>query len=304
MTAEPARTRPPQVPPEEAPEGPPDAAPEEVGDVAPAAGPGPSAAPPAQAPPREAPRRARPAAGRTAPPWVLMYHSVADSASDPYRITVSPHRLGRQLGWLAARGLRGVGVAELLRERAAGRGENLVGLTFDDGYQDFLDHAVPLLHRHRCTATVFVLAGRLGGTNVWDPLGPRKRLLTAEGVLAAAGAGMEIGCHGLLHRELPRLDDAALHEETAHSRELLTRITGTPPAGFCYPYGTLDARAVAAVRAAGYAYGCGIDPGPLTGLHAVPRVHVSEQDNALRLHLKRRLHPVRRRPLPEEATTA
>lgn len=230
-----------------------------------------------------------------------MYHSVAECGEDPYHVTVSPNRLRRQLEWLGARGLRGVCLAELLRERAAGRGHDLVGLTFDDGYQDFLDHAVPLLHRHGCTATVFVLPGRLGGTNAWDPLGPRKKLLTAEGLRAAAGAGMEIGSHGLLHRGLPSLDDAALHEETAGSREALAEITGTPPAGFCYPYGTLDARSVAAVRDAGYDYACAIDPGPLTGVHALPRVHIGEQDNALRLHLKRRLHPLRRRPLPEEA---
>jgi peptidoglycan/xylan/chitin deacetylase (PgdA/CDA1 family) len=241
------------------------------------------------------------AARRTPPPWLLMYHSVADCGEDPYRVTVSPHRLGRQLRWLTARGLRGVSIGELLRERAAGRGQDLVGLTFDDGYQDFLDEAVPLLHRHGCTATVFVLPGHLGGTNAWDPLGPRKRLLTAEGVLAAVGAGMEIGSHGMLHRELPALDGDALHEETAGSREALARITGTPPAGFCYPYGTLDARAADSVRAAGYDYACAIDPGPLTSVHALPRVHIGERDNVLRLHIKRRLHPLRRQPLPDEA---
>ncbi|THA23849.1 polysaccharide deacetylase family protein [Streptomyces sp. RKND-216] len=268
-------------------------------DTAPAPAAAPAPAPGPAAAPEPAPAADRPRSGA---PWLLMYHSVADSTEDPYHVTVSPHRLRRQLEWLAARGLRGVGIAELLRERAAGRGRDLVGLTFDDGYQDFLDEAVPLLHRHDCTATVFVLPGRLGGSNVWDPLGPRKPLLTAEGVLAAVGAGMEIGSHGMLHRELPALDDAGLHEETAGSRDLLTRLTGRPPAGFCYPYGTLDARAVRAVRAAGYAYACAIDPGRLTGLHALPRVHIGEQDNAVRLHLKRRLHPWRRRPLPEEAT--
>jgi peptidoglycan/xylan/chitin deacetylase (PgdA/CDA1 family) len=275
--------------------------------------PAPTAAPRPQTGTREDPPHGRPArerwqaraAGRrTAPPWVLMYHSVAECTEDPYRVTVSPHRLRRQLDWLNARGLRGVGIAELLRERAAGRGQDLVGLTFDDGYQDFLDQAVPLLRRNACTATVFVLPGRFGGTNDWDPLGPRKRLLTAEGVRAAAGAGMEIGCHGLLHRELPGLDDAALQEETVRSRELLAQITGAPPAGFCYPYGTLDARSVRAVRAAGYAYGCGIAPGPLAGVYALPRVHIGEQDHALRLRLKRRLHPLRRRPLQEEATAS
>ncbi|NED86362.1 polysaccharide deacetylase family protein, partial [Streptomyces sp. SID11233] len=84
---------------------------------------------------------------------MLMYHSVSEVREDPYRVTVTPHRLERQLRWLRRRGLRGVCVATLLAARAAGRGEGLVGLTFDDGYADFLSHAVPLLHRYGCTAT-------------------------------------------------------------------------------------------------------------------------------------------------------
>ncbi len=235
-------------------------------------------------------------------PWVLMYHSVTEHTEDPYNITVSPGRLDRQLRWLRRRGLRGVGVGELLRERAAGRGAGLVGLTFDDGYADFIEEAVPLLRRHGCTATVFVLPGRLGGSNEWDPLGPRKPLLTEAGIRAAVGAGMEIGSHGMLHRDLTETDDETLREETEGSRLLVEEITGRPVRGFCYPYGTIDHRAVRAVREAGYAYGCAIDPGPLTGTHALPRVHVGEEDTALRLYAKRLLHPLRRRALPSGPT--
>ena len=127
--------------------------------------------------------------GGAAPPWVLMYHSVADPVEDPYRITVSPARLDAQLTWLRGRGLRGVSVGDLLTARSAGRGGGLVGLTFDDGYADFVDNALPLLRRHECTATLFVLPGRLGGDNGWDPLGPRKPLLTAAGIRTAARPG-------------------------------------------------------------------------------------------------------------------
>lgn len=254
-----------------------------------------------------APRTARPGPARTrrrvrtggaAPLWTLMYHSVDDPSHDPYRITVSPERLDRQLRWLGRRGLRGVAMAELLRAERAGRSAGLVGLTFDDGYADFLGEAVPLLRRHGCTATVFAVAGRLGGTNDWDPLGPRKPLLTAAGLREAAAAGMEIGSHGLLHRSLTRLGADLAWSELQESRRLLAEVTGHPPAGFCYPYGDVDAATAALARQAGYAYACAIDPGPLTGPHALPRAHVDQRDTGWRLHLKRLLHPVRRRPVP------
>ncbi|MFE1053208.1 polysaccharide deacetylase family protein [Streptomyces rochei] len=225
-----------------------------------------------------------------------MYHSVGDRSEDPYRITVTPERLDAQLGWLRRRGLRGVSVAGLLAARDRGEDRGLVGLTFDDGYADFVTHALPCLRRHGCGATLFVLPGRLGADNAWDPLGPRKPLLTADGIRHAAAEGVEIGSHGLTHVDLTTADDTTLKAETAESRALLTELTGAPVTGFCYPYGTVDARAAEAVRAAGYAYACAIDPGPLTGPHALPRVHVGERDTAVRLLLKTRLHRLRRRP--------
>jgi peptidoglycan/xylan/chitin deacetylase (PgdA/CDA1 family) len=108
---------------------------------------------------------------------------------------------------------------------------------------------------------------------------------------------MEIGSHGLRHTDLVKADDALLASETAHSRELLREITGSAVTGFCYPYGTVDARAADAVRAAGYSYAVGISPGPLTGMFALPRLHVGEKDTSPRLHLKWRLHRWRREPV-------
>lgn len=242
-------------------------------------------------------RRSRPAPAPGPVPWVAMYHSVGDPTDDPYGVTVAPDRLDAQLGWLRRRGLRGVSVAELLAARARGEGGDLVGLTFDDGYADFVTHALPLLDRHGCGATLFVLPGRLGGDNAWDPLGPRKPLLTADGIRHAAARGVEIGSHGLTHVDLTKADDALLRAEVADSRAALAELTGAPVAGFCYPYGTLDRRTVDAVRAAGYAYACAIDPGPLTGPHALPRLHVGQRDTAVRLLLKYKLHRLRRRPV-------
>lgn len=236
-------------------------------------------------------------------PWIWMYHAIADPAGDPYGITVSADRLDHQLGLLRARGLRGVGVGELLRAHSAGRAAGLVGLTFDDGYADFTGTALPILAHHDCTATVFVLAGRLGGSNEWDPRGPRRPLLTGPQILQAADAGTEIGSHGMFHRDLAGCPDEVLLEETARSRALLHELTGEPPAGFCYPYGTFDGRAVDAVRRAGYAYACAIDPRAGAGRHALPRTHISQADRGARLWAKRLRHRARRHPALEPVRT-
>ncbi len=198
--------------------------------------------------------------GRTPPPWIAMYHSVDDDRDDPYEVTVTPGRLDAQLSWVRARGLRGVSVRELLDATARGAAHDLVGLTFDDGYADFLHQAVPLLHRHGCTATVFVLPGRLAEDNAWDELGPRKPLLTAPDLRRCVDAGMEVASHGSRHapdprrrhhpaRRGPRQPGAAARPHRPGTGRLLL------------PVREVDARVLAAVRDAGYAYGCAIDPG-------------------------------------------
>jgi peptidoglycan/xylan/chitin deacetylase (PgdA/CDA1 family) len=224
-------------------------------------------------------------AGSSMPP-VLMYHSVTPYEDDPYLVTVTPARFGQQLAWLRGHGLRGVGMSELLAARAAGRAEGLVGLTFDDGYADFLRYAVPALAGHGFSATVFPIAARLGGRNDWDAGGPRKQLMTAAQVRAAAAAGIEIGSHGLWHRSLPGTGDGELTAEAGHSRALLQEASGQEVGGFCYPYGHLDARVADAVQAAGYSYACAIWRSPVTGRYAIPRTYAGDRDTSWRLWAK------------------
>ena len=220
------------------------------------------------------------------PPVVLMYHSVSPHTEDPYQVTVSPHRFEQQMRWLSARGLRGVSMATLIAARRRGSDDGLVGLTFDDGYADFLSYALPVLLGHGFSATAFVIAGRLGGDNAWDAEGPRKPLMTGSQVREVAAAGIEIGSHGLRHVTLDRTTDLALAREQQARRQMLQDLTGSAVGGFCYPYGHLNGRVVDGVRSAGYDYGCAIWTSELTGAYAMPRVYVGEADGAARLRAK------------------
>lgn len=229
-------------------------------------------------------------------PFVLMYHSVGSGVTatdDPYLLTVTPERLDAQLRALRRQGLRGMSMRDLFA--SGGRG---VGLTFDDGYVDFLDEAIPVLRRHGATATVYVLAGRLGGENSWDAEGPRKPLMTAEQVRASAEAGMEVGSHGLMHRRLPSLDAGELEEELVASRAGLSVVLGAPVDSLAYPYGELGEREITAAQAAGYDHAVAVDVGPAgvpAGRHALPRSYAGQRDGGLRLLAKRARHRLRSR---------
>jgi peptidoglycan/xylan/chitin deacetylase (PgdA/CDA1 family) len=162
----------------------------------------------------------------------------------------------------------------------------MVGLTFDDGYADFAHYALPVLRRFGFTATVFVVAQRLGGTNEWDLAGAPKPLLTAQQVRNAAAEGVEIGSHGLRHVSLIGADIEEVVADVAGSRSILQEVSGQRVSGFCYPYGDVDALTVEAVRAAGYDYGCAIWRCRLTGTHALPRIYIGDRDGSLRLLAK------------------
>jgi peptidoglycan/xylan/chitin deacetylase (PgdA/CDA1 family) len=215
-----------------------------------------------------------------AAPVILMYHSISPDDDDPFDITVRPARFEKQLRWLRRTGRTGTSVGQLLAAQQGGDGRRLVGLSFDDGYADFIEYAVPALQRYGFSATMFVPADQLGKANDWDPAGPRKPIMTAAQLGQIAEAGIEIGSHGFRHRSLPSTSDLELADEIETSRARLQDITGQEITGFCYPYGHLDARVVSCVQDAGYSYGCSVWPTEFAGQYALAREYMRESDSA------------------------
>ncbi|MEU1387252.1 MULTISPECIES: polysaccharide deacetylase family protein [unclassified Nonomuraea] len=224
-------------------------------------------------------------------PLIWMYHSVAERGEDPFDIVVTPERFAAHIRWLARRGLRGVSVRELLNHPGDRRG--LVGLTFDDGYADFATDVVPVLAGYGFTATVYVVAGRIGGHNAWDRDVAPRPLMDAGTLRRVAAAGMEVGSHTRSHPHLPAAGPDELADELTTSRLVLQDVLGAPVTGFAYPYGELTAREVAAVRQAGYEHACAVRPGRLAGRHALPRRYVGDRDTAARLLAKTACHRLR-----------
>jgi len=222
-----------------------------------------------------------------------MYHSICSLQNNPNRIFTSPRLFEAHMRYLKRRNLRGVSMRELLRAESRGNAKGLVGLTFDDGYEDFLQNAVPVLERFGFSATVFVVAGMLGGENRWEFRGdprPRMNLLGVDGIREVAARGMEVGSHSMTHPKLLGLESGLLNEEVSGSRRVLSEVLGEPVDGFCYPYGFLDSASVQAVRRARYAYACAVVVRIERSAYDLPRVTVTE-DNVHKFAAKLRIYP-------------
>ena len=218
------------------------------------------------------------AAGRRQPhlPLIMMYHSVGTHQHDPNNLVVTPERFEEQMATLKRRGLRGVSVAELLAARAAGSStRKMVGLTFDDGYTDVVENALPILQSFGFSGTYYVLAGRIGGKNEWDE-GTPWPLVDEAGIRRWADAGFEIGSHGTMHVALEGAKPDVLRSEIADSREKLSGLLGKPVGGYCYAYGSMDSTARTAVAEAGYDYACAVVSRLSFGPQALPRIYVGQ----------------------------
>jgi peptidoglycan/xylan/chitin deacetylase (PgdA/CDA1 family) len=224
-----------------------------------------------------------------------MYHSIADLDDDPNMLCTSPERFEAQMRYLKRHNLRGVSTRELYRAMSTDGARDLVGLTFDDGYTDFLHTAVPVLESFGFSATVFVVVGKLGKenclTHAHNPR-PRMELLGATDLHEVSKRGMEVGSHGMTHTDLSGLNPPMLETEVKDSRQMLSELLGEEVEGFCYPYGSLDRAAVEAARQARYAYACGWRAQPERSAYDWPRIPMSEKDHRLRVASKLKVYSV------------
>jgi peptidoglycan/xylan/chitin deacetylase (PgdA/CDA1 family) len=197
-------------------------------------------------------------------------------------------------------GVRAVTVSQLVHELASSRTrERLLAITFDDGFASVAEHAAPLLAERGLPATVFCVAGHVGGRNDWE--GNRSGafespLVTAEQISALASAGLEIGSHGFAHAPVSETAGASLERELVHSKEVLEGLTGGQVRSYAYPYGALPGEQARKLVEATYDAACTTHVASVPSLpdvHELPRVdaHYLRRPELLRRALSGRLEP-------------
>jgi peptidoglycan/xylan/chitin deacetylase (PgdA/CDA1 family) len=188
---------------------------------------------------------------------ILTYHSIDVSGSV---VSCAPQDFAEQMSQLSDGGFRGMSLQEAVnhRKQHASWPRKSVVLTFDDGFANFYDQALPVLMKYNFTATVFVISGHIGGLNNWSKppaeLGEQK-MLSWQQATELASAGIEIGSHTQTHPDLRLCGMEKAQQEMTESRKEIEDHLSHTVKSFAYPYGGTN-RALCALAASEFGAAC------------------------------------------------
>lgn len=177
---------------------------------------------------------------------ILTYHSIDDSGSP---ISVSETAFRAHCRFLSAGKVRVVPLEQLQNVNET---EDAVAVTFDDGFRNFAEKALPVLESAGLASTLFVVSDKVGDHNDWG--GRRSReiphlpILSWNELAGVAARGVSLGAHTRRHPVLTQLTTEELLDEVQGSLVAIQRHTGIEAKTFAYPYGDVDERVAGVVR--------------------------------------------------------
>lgn len=219
---------------------------------------------------------------------ILFYHRVSD---DQDELAVTPKAFREQMDYLASESYRVVDVVEaarLLEEREWT--PRTIGLSFDDGFLDVAEQALPILAERGFRATVFVATAVTSGWAAFDWYQAQPPLLAWDEIAELDAEGtLRFEAHSVTHPNLLRLRDGAARQEIEGSKVALEERLGRPVTAFCYPAGLYGPRERALVAQAGYRVAVTCEPGVNTSTTdrlALQRRQVDARDSLLDFRAK------------------
>lgn len=173
------------------------------------------------------------------PVYSLFYHRVSNDVLNPWTITIDKFR--QQMEWLK-RNFDVVTLLEAQRRIASGfNNRPTVCITFDDGYSENGEFAIPYMIENRLPLTYFVATGNVVDQRPFEHDALRGEILpvdTIDNLRSYVAAGVEIGGHTRNHIDMGSIQDpATIVDEVLMASRELERLLDTPIRYFAFPFG-------------------------------------------------------------------
>lgn len=182
---------------------------------------------------------------------VLTYHGVSTPPQSPFDVAVEDFE--EQVLFLK-KNYNIITLNDYLRwtKGLSNISENSVILTFDDGFRNLVDNAIPILETHNVPATLFIVASKLNSND--------SNYMSKKDVAdASTNPLIDIGSHSQNHRSLAQISESEAELEAASSKKELEACVSCDVSLFAYPYGTFNdfsEQTCITLAGAGYELGC------------------------------------------------
>jgi len=178
-------------------------------------------------------------ANQTVPLSVLFDHRVCDRSPNPW--TISCRGFAKQLDWLEDN-VELISMDEVCRRLREKKNDRpAVAITFDDGYADNMDFAIPEMVR-RCIPLTYYVANRFVTDQTFFPhdlkLGQRLHPNSQRDIKTMARWGVTIGAHSKDHVDFGKLTNTdEIHDQIVGCKKELENMLGQEVRHFAFPFG-------------------------------------------------------------------
>ena len=233
---------------------------------------------------------------------VLVYHKIGYPPKDSKlkSLWVSPQRFERHILYLKKNNYKIITFSELVNYyRNSSPINDLVLITFDDGYENNYTYAYPLLKKYGAKGNIFVVYNTIGNVNIWhNPEGEVwQKMATRDMLLEMDKSGViEFGSHTMNHPRLLNISKEDARWEIFESKKQLENLFQKEMITFAYPYGSgaYDETIRKMVFDAGYLFDFSFKQGKTKwpwerGKQPLDRLFIQYSDTIfdLNLHLKK-----------------
>lgn len=213
--------------------------------------------------------------GKTVKLPILMYHHVGAPPpnADKVRLglTVSAQDFSDQVKWLKEQGFASVSLQDFYNY---GLGNNSlwpkkpVIFTFDDGYADVFDNAIPILHEYGFTGVFGIITqypAQIQGSNFYA---------SWQQIALAKQQGMEIVCHTQNHFDGSdkKYTENYIYENLSGCQQDIRDHLGDAGPFLIYPYGHYTAAYITQAKKAGFVMALTVHEGRFINLNDLMRM--------------------------------
>jgi peptidoglycan/xylan/chitin deacetylase (PgdA/CDA1 family) len=182
---------------------------------------------------------------------ILMYHSVGEDKSF---FTVKSEEFQWQMKYLSENNYNVLFSEELLEILKNG-GQipaKTVVITFDDGYENVYENALPILRKYKIKSNIFLISGLMGGQYT-NSSNVTLKIFDWGKAFEMAGTGLvKFGCHTMSHPDLTKIGLEKAEEEIKKSKTDLEAHLNSVCKIFAYPKGHRNADVLRIIASSGF----------------------------------------------------